>query len=90
MNPSRTHVRSRLVTRTSDADLFHEDWREGPLEEWIAAVDDLMEAQSHSGHAKCPNTKNPPTDCRYCLDHFGDANFVWKLLMIVNKKWTKP
>lgn len=73
-----------------DADLFHEDWREPLLEEWNDAADALMEMQNHSGHARCPNTRNPPIGCQYCLDHFGDANAVWKCLMVVNKKWSKP
>ena len=73
-----------------DADLFYEDWREVLLEEWVAAGEDLMEMQNHSGHARCPNTRNPPTACQYCLDHFGDANAVWKCLMLVNKTWKKP
>lgn len=72
-----------------DTDLFHEDWREVYIQTYTVAVDELMEMQNYSGHAKCPNTRNPPVGCQTCLNEFGDANAVWKRVMIINREWKK-
>lgn len=79
-----------LWAEFDDEDLFIEDWREPLMEEFQDAADALIEMQNYSGHARCPNTRNPPTGCQVCLDNFGDANAVWKCLMKINKNWTKP
>lgn len=57
------------------------------LDEHDRATELLLELQAPRLHSRCPNTRNPPGPCATCEEVMGDEYAVWRLLMIVNRKW---